>query len=396
MQYGGIIQLFFFYYATIDSSTSATSTSSMKMNLASFRNFCLDCHTTTDNFKVKKIDSVYERAMADKATVTTVNTAAAAISEGAAAEAPAAAATSEAGDVPPPEDGGAESKVSGDTTLSAAGIPVDAPQLSVMTMGVREFFIALVTLAGLKFEMGVENPTWGYAELSHKLSHLLSDYVLPSLVPSFDERMAMLDTAILNPQIREVCERGRKLTRTSMDRCLLTRAQTQVQRIEFKQLWSHMSSWTAIAGKIDFCSVIQVYCWAKMCAAYGRRAIKDAIESITHLPLYNGNFDFDYDEYELFLVGLASRLYYSENNPAAPIMANGAGVGGVSEDEPAAESAGSAEKAAGASSDIAEFTAKFLNEIYKDCSIVENGSIDEEDNDEAKQEESAPLRLAKS
>ena len=380
----------------------------MKMNLASFRNFCLDCHTTTDNFKVRKIDSVYERAMAlatDRATVTTVTTTSISAATGQASTATSTTATAAAAAALAADDAAAVDAAAGDDEKAAAevrpvsstGIPGEAqPQLaSVIMMGMKEFFIALVTLAGLKFEMGVENPTWGYAELSHKLSHLLSDYVLPSLVPSFDERITMLDAAILNPQIREVCDRGRKLTRVSMDRCLLTRAQTQVQKIDFKQLWSHVSVWSAIAGKIDYCSVIQVYCWAKMCAAYGKRAIKDAIESITHLPLYNGSFEFDYDEYELFLVGLASRLYYSENNAAAVAANGGAGVGGVGEEEDsAAEGAGGAGKPAG--NDIAEFTARFFNDIYKDCSIVEKAPVDEEEDAEDAGAQEAPLRIAKS
>ena len=81
--------------------------------------------------------------------------------------------------------------------------------MTVMQMGQVEFFIGLITLAGLKFEMGVENPTWGYAELSLKVSHLLSDYVLPSLVPSFDERLTMLDMTLTAPHMAEVLNKGR-------------------------------------------------------------------------------------------------------------------------------------------------------------------------------------------
>ena len=367
LQYGGIVQLFFFYYATIDSTTPATSATSMKMNLPSFRNFCLDCHTTTDNFKVKKIDAVYERAMAltmDKTVTTTVTTTTTTNAAGQSAVA-SSTTTEETGGGAGDAEPGNKIAPSGDALK--AGAPLESPLVTSSTavsMGMKEFFIALVTLAGLKFEMGVENPTWGYAELSLKLSHLLTDYVLPSLVPSFDERLAMLDAAIAAPHVREVCDKGRRLTRTSMDRCCLARGQTATQKIEFKQLWTHMLQWSVLADKLDFTSAIQVYCWAKLCVAYGKKPIRSSIESIMHIPLYNAHFDLDYDEYELFLVGLGARLY--NDTIVEPVAAADSDDAAAPASEEGAETSDDApvEKQA-----IADFLTQFLDNVYADTGV---------------------------
>lgn len=389
LQYGGIVQLFFFYYATIDSTTSATSAASMKMNLPSFRNFCLDCHTTTDNFKVKKIDAVYERAMAlttEKTVTTTVTTTTTTNAAGQTTTATSTTTTEDAGGTDAGERPAAAGSADGDASQKSSATTTEAPLMTAgtaVTMGMKEFFIALVTLAGLKFEMGVENPTWGYAELSLKLSHLLTDYVLPSLVPSFDERLAMLDAAITAPHVREVCEKGRRLTKTSMDRCCLVRGQSITQNVDFSRLWMHVTTWSAIGDKLDFCSVIQVYCWAKLCAAYGKKPIRSAVESIMRIPLFNTHFDLDYDEYELFLVGLGTRLYNNTvvGEAGAASDANVDDAMAATDAEATDGRVGGGDDDAADKSSLAEFMAKFLNTVYTDAGIVEK-SIDDNDDQE--------------
>jgi hypothetical protein len=215
LQYAGGLQALFKFY---DSQKEEDPKQLDRMTLDQFRALLADARITTDNFKATAIDECFQEFQAD-----------------------------------------AQSRVELTITRKLpASTSTAAPTLSF-----QDFLLCLVWVANKKFQLGLEGPTSGYAELSQQLSHLITDYLFPNLGPALYERVKALDAAVTD-NTTLLLKKGRRLTEQTLDSCQLRRVAAAERAIDIKYLCVHLKKWEILQKRgVDLNGLMIIVLYAK-------------------------------------------------------------------------------------------------------------------------------------
>mmetsp|Transcript_25674 Transcript_25674/g.35459 ORF Transcript_25674/g.35459 Transcript_25674/m.35459 type:complete len:438 (-) Transcript_25674:64-1377(-) len=253
-QYAGGLQALYKYYETLKEDDYRALD---KMSLDQFRALMQDAKVTTDMFKSIHVDECFSKSQ--------------------------------------------------DVVVTRTDKKPTRETASLLAMTIQEFFVCVIWVAGAKYKMALEGPSWGYSELSQKVSHLITDYLFPNLGNALTERLKAFDAAI-TPNSTLLLKKGRRLTEQTLDSCQLRRIASSERRLDVKYLCTHLKKWNILGSKgIDVGVLAIILLFAK-----------HPDPDINKMELKKHPLEVNYDEFERLLLALAFKMYMSEENSDEP------------------------------------------------------------------------------
>lgn len=244
-RYAGALQALFMYYEREADPGAVEITD--RMRITHFRSLFLDARVTSEHFPVQRLDDCYNLARTVYAR--------------------------------------------------RAGQPEE------LQMRLPDFLVGTVRVAAGVFRVsqaGTEasaGEVQGFAKMSAKLTHLMTDYIVPNLAPALSERIAALE-ASLSPETAELLAKGRRLTEQALDNCLLRRVQREEPRLAVSYLAQHMERWGYVPHKVDDTSLAVLTLFAV-----------NSQPDVVHFPVRRHPMVLSYDEFEKLLLAIAYHLY---------------------------------------------------------------------------------------
>jgi len=259
-QYAGGLQALYKYY---DSLKEEDPRQLDRLSLDQFRSMMLDARITTDHFKAPMIDQCFNSCLEDLAARS---------------------------------DSGSRNKNNN-----------HQQHVAQTAVSMQEFLVTLVWLASAKFALALESPTWGYAELSQQLLHLITDYLFPNLGVALSERLKVLDNAFTDNSTL-LLKKGRRLTEQTLDSCQLRRVASAERRIDIKYMCTHLLKWNMLGARgMDLNTLMIILLFAK-----------HPDPDLLKMQLQKQPMEVNYDEFERLLLGLAYKMYTAEDGHDEP------------------------------------------------------------------------------
>lgn len=259
LQYAGGLQALFKFY---DSQKEEDPKQLDRMTLDQFRSLLADARITTDHFKAAAIDECFHAFLAD-----------------------------------------VQSRV--ELTITRK-MPASS-STAAPTLGFQDFLLCLVWVANKKFQLALEGPTSGYAEVSQQLSHLITDHLFPNLGPALFERVKALDAAVTD-NTTLLLKKGRRLTEQTLDSCQLRRVASAERAIDIKYLCVHLKKWEILHTRgVDLNGLMIILLFAKH---------RDP--ELIKMELKKQPMEVNYDEFERLLLAMAYKMYTAAGTRPEP------------------------------------------------------------------------------